>query len=280
MKFTVVSLAAIVAVTAASPADLNVERALQRRADVLEFDCKTFGGICQTQCYGAYCRGNGVKLRMDLPSTQEKRNRRKDAGCIKSGGNRCSTKQNHAAGYQCDEFPYASTKPSGSTERRLNKCVVAADNNKQGGALSKFYREKCAGKACDFEIKMTNGGDLCDPKSKGHQAACTKEKPNIQEPGNLPAATSADTADDGTSDADAKRSVGMMRRYVTNLGREVELDGEGNIGRSIFQVVARNATLFEEHANGHVFDPDEEGDEFDYMHGNLEVREEVVVRAL
>lgn len=72
----------------------------------------------------------------------------------------------------------------------------------------------------------------------------------------------------------------MVRSYVTNLGREVELDGEGNIGRSIFQVVARNATLFEEHANGHVFDPDEERDEFEYMHENLEVREEVVVRAL
>jgi hypothetical protein len=72
----------------------------------------------------------------------------------------------------------------------------------------------------------------------------------------------------------------MVRRYITSSGREVELDGEGNIGRSIFQVVARNETLHEEQLNGHVFDPDEEDDEYAYMHDNLDVREETVVRLL
>jgi len=71
-----------------------------------------------------------------------------------------------------------------------------------------------------------------------------------------------------------------VRRYVTSEGREVELEGEGNIGRSIFQVVPRNETLHEEQLNGHVFDPDEEDDEFAYMEDNLELKEETVVRLL
>jgi hypothetical protein len=68
-----------------------------------------------------------------------------------------------------------------------------------------------------------------------------------------------------------------VRRYLTSSGREIELDGENNIGRSIFQVVTRNETLHEEQLYGHVFDPDEDEDEFAYMHDNLEVREETVV---
>jgi hypothetical protein len=78
---------------------------------------------------GAYCAGNGDKLYHDIASKQEKRDRRKDAGCIVSGGNRCSTKKKHKAGFECDEFPYASSKPKGSTTHRLNKCVPAKENH-------------------------------------------------------------------------------------------------------------------------------------------------------
>lgn len=105
----------------------------------------------------------------------------------------------------------------------------------------------------------------------------------IQQPGKQGSATGSDSSDDGSSDDSAKRSIAtytLMRRYVTSGGREVELDGEGNVGRSIFQVVARNETLHEEQINGHVFDPDEEGDEFAYMEDNLDVVEETIVKLL
>jgi hypothetical protein len=47
MKITLLSLAAIVAVTAATSPEL------QRRADpILEFNCKDFPEVCKTQCYG------------------------------------------------------------------------------------------------------------------------------------------------------------------------------------------------------------------------------------
>lgn len=56
MKFTILSLAAIVAVTAASPAanpEAASSSALDRRAvPILEFKCKDFPNVCKTQCYG------------------------------------------------------------------------------------------------------------------------------------------------------------------------------------------------------------------------------------
>jgi hypothetical protein len=149
---------------------------------------------------------------------------------------------------------------------------------------------------------MTHGGDLCNPDPKKNKAACATEKvrllhfhilvplpvintaqKEIEQPGNQPDATDSDTADDGSSDTDAKRSIAadvVVRRYLTSTGREIELDGENNIGRSIFQVVARNETLHEEQIFGHVSDPNEDDDEFVYMHDNLEVREETIVSVL
>ncbi|KAH8724858.1 hypothetical protein GQ44DRAFT_707936 [Phaeosphaeriaceae sp. PMI808] len=289
MKFTVISLAAFVGTIAASPAanpnpEIASSAALERRATpILEFSCADFPAVCKTQCYGAYCANNGDLLQFDVATTQEKRNRRKQAGCVKSGGNRCSIKKQPVAGLQCDEYPYASSKPK-VTAVRLNKCVLGTENSRQGGKLSAFYASTCKGKACDFQIKMTGGGDICSPTSKGFKAACAAEKPNIEQPAaGQPAATPTDTSDDGSDDNSAKRSIGAypsMRRYVTSSGREVELSGEHNIGRSIYQVVARNETLHEEQINGHVFDPDDEEDEFAYMHDNLEVKRETIVNVL
>jgi hypothetical protein len=54
MQFTIFSLAAIIAATAAStsPAAANSGATLQRRANILEFDCTKFPNVCKTQCYG------------------------------------------------------------------------------------------------------------------------------------------------------------------------------------------------------------------------------------
>jgi hypothetical protein len=53
MKFIIFSLAAILAVTAATPTADSSSPALERRADpILEFDCKDFPNVCKTQCYG------------------------------------------------------------------------------------------------------------------------------------------------------------------------------------------------------------------------------------
>jgi hypothetical protein len=96
-------------------------------------------------------------------------------------------------------------------------------------------------------------------------------------------ASSQDSSDDGSDDDMAKRSIAAftsMRRYVTSGGREVELSGENNIGRSIFQVLPRNATLYDEQINDHIFDDDDEEDEFAYMDDNLEVQEETIVKLL
>jgi hypothetical protein len=89
---------------------------------------------------GAFCRGIGDGLQYDQPDSTTKRDRRKVAGCIASGGNRCSTKQGHDAGFQCDEYPFASSVPTNGASVRLNRCVPADQNRKQGGINSTFYR--------------------------------------------------------------------------------------------------------------------------------------------
>jgi hypothetical protein len=169
----------------------------------------------------------------------------------------------------------------------------------QGGKLTNLTHFICKDKPCDFQIKMIGGGNLCSSDPKVNKAACKDEKvcslylilhkplsivnttqKEIEQLKDQPAATPSDTSDDGSSDSDAKRSMAVeviVRRYLTSTGREIELDGENNIGRSIFKIVARNETLHEEQIYGHVFDPDDEEDEFAYMQDNLEVREETVV---
>ncbi|PVI05775.1 hypothetical protein DM02DRAFT_623838 [Periconia macrospinosa] len=275
-------VAAIAALTTASPAVEPESRlALQRRAvPILEFNCNEFPQVCKTQCYGAYCAGNGDLLRYDKPDKKEKRNRRKQAGCEKSGGNRCSVKKNHIIGFQCDEFPYASSSPKGSVTARLNKCVPKAENNKQGGQLNKFYQQQCGSQPCDFQVKMTNGGALCNPGNKmALDIACRTEKINIEQPGAQGPASDSDSSDDGSDMDLAKRdyfkAASIVKRYLTSAGREVELEGDHNIGRSILQVVARNETLHEEQIN-----EDNEEDDFDYMDDNLDIREEIVVKLI
>jgi hypothetical protein len=46
-----------------------------------------------------------------------------------------------AGAMQCDEFPFARTVEGGNLTRGVQKCIPAADNNWQGGTLSKYFKK-------------------------------------------------------------------------------------------------------------------------------------------
>jgi len=93
------------------------------------FLCNDIPEICTNMCYGAYCLDIGESLTYDKPSASEKRKRRKAAGCIESGGNRCSTRKGHDPGFNCDEYPFASTVSDGGASDRVNRCVPVQQNS-------------------------------------------------------------------------------------------------------------------------------------------------------
>ncbi|KAL9111438.1 MAG: hypothetical protein Q9227_004115 [Pyrenula ochraceoflavens] len=248
---------------------------------------------------GAYCAGIGDGLQYDQPSSSTKRNRRKAAGCIDSGGNRCSTKKGHAAGFQCDEYPFASSVSAGGSSTRLNRCVPAAQNRKQGGIISAFYTSSyCKGNnggKCNFAVEFSNAGniDYCEMQN------CDADDDNeVIGPGGT--ANDGDSAGDGTdNDPDAgqkrrKRRNGLGKRrsgapvYRTSSGLELDLRRGAQIGQRAFVVLPRNATLWDEQAQfgdpnqkGEIHgDEDEEDENYEYMLKNLEVREDTIVEEI
>ncbi|KAI1084530.1 deoxyribonuclease NucA/NucB-domain-containing protein [Whalleya microplaca] len=281
--------------------DANLEPR-QDPDDLMIFVCNDgLDEICTNMCYGALCAGIGEGLQYDQPDSTTKRNRRKAAGCIASGGNRCSTKKGHASGFQCDEYPFASSVPTNGATTRLNRCVPADQNRKQGGIISAFYRSSyCTGNnggKCQFSVEFSNAGDImyCDQD-------CDADDDNeVIGPGGT--ANDGDSAEDGTDDdpdAGQKKKRMTKRRnrlgkrlpgapvYRTSSGLELDLPRGARIGQRAFVVLPRNATLWDEQAQfGNLNqtrelhgDEDEDDEDYEYMLANLELREDTIVEEI
>ncbi|KAH8651592.1 hypothetical protein BGZ60DRAFT_188396 [Tricladium varicosporioides] len=266
-------------------------------ADVLTFDCSVMPEICKSMCYGANCMGVGTSLNYDKLADAKKwsalkSQRRKAAGCLKTGGNRCSSKNNGGiTGVNCDEYPFASTDASGT---RGNRCVPTTQNSKQGGMLNGFYSSKCKNTACKFTVGFTQETaiDVCTKKDK---ASCAAEAPKQEKgPNGSSAATTSDTAGDGTDSISGeeftKRDIAdqVVRRYLTSTGRTISIPGGAEIGETSVWMEPRNATMFEEHAEEMALAQRDLGDDYDIdddvmmgpMVENLEVREDTIVEEI
>ncbi|KAK6209295.1 hypothetical protein LQW54_006399 [Pestalotiopsis sp. IQ-011] len=295
-------LASILGLAAASSAGNVMNRqAGSDPEDLMIFVCNDgLDEICTNMCYGANCAGIGQSMTYDQPDSSTKRNRRKAAGCIASGGNRCSTKKGYTSGYQCDEYPFASSSPSNGASTRLNRCVPAAQNRKQGGIISSFYQSSyCKGNnggKCSYQVEFSNAGDIkyCDSQS------CDDTDNEVVGPGG--AASDGDSAEDGTDDdPDAgqkkkkRRSRNVLGKrspgapvYRTSSGLELDLPRGAQIGQRAFIVLPRNATLWDEQAqfgNPNQMrelhgDEDEDDEDFEYMMANLEMREDTIVEEI
>lgn len=67
------------------------------------------------------------------PSKSTARQRGSEAGCVRSGGNRCSVKKTGIAGQECDEFPFKSVEPVAKFEP-FNRCVPKEQNKRMSTA--------------------------------------------------------------------------------------------------------------------------------------------------
>ncbi|TGO36828.1 hypothetical protein BHYA_0114g00390 [Botrytis hyacinthi] len=264
-------IASILALAAATSAISTINTNLEVRADpddLMIFVCNDgLDEICTNMCYGAFCAGIGESLQYDKPDSSTKRNRRKAAGCIASGGNRCS-------------------------------------NRKQGGIISAFYKSSyCTGDnggKCTFTAKFSNSGDIGYCNSEECDADDDNE---VIGPGGT--ANDGNLAEDGTNnDQDAgqkmkkkiKRRNGLGKRllgapvYRTSSGLELDIPGGAVIGQRAFVVLPRNATMWDEQAQFgnpnqmREFHGDENEDEdeedYGYMLANLDIREDTIVEEI
>ncbi|KAI0506310.1 hypothetical protein F5B22DRAFT_624396 [Xylaria bambusicola] len=190
--------------------------------------------------------------------------------------------------------------PTGGSSTRLNRCVPAAQNRKQGGIISAYYKSSyCMGNnggKCNFNVEFSNAGDIdyCEMEN------CDADDDNeVIGPGGT--ANDGDSAEDGTDDdPDAGQKRKMKRRnglgkrkpgapvYRTSSGLELDLPGGAQIGQRAFVVLPRNVTLWEEQAqfgNPNLplalhGDEDEEDDDYDYMFANLDLREDTIIEEI
>lgn len=81
---------------------------------------------CTKKMSGAYCRGVTTSLTWDKPSPGVQDARSDGAGC--GSNNRCS-KPPYGSKFQCDEYPFKSTKNADNTIA-VNRCVPGAQNSR------------------------------------------------------------------------------------------------------------------------------------------------------
>ncbi|KAH7058647.1 hypothetical protein B0J12DRAFT_696327 [Macrophomina phaseolina] len=276
MKYSLLLVPIVGMAAATTPASSADVKARADPDDLMIFVCDQMPEVCKNMCYGAYCLDIGTSLHYDKASASEKRNRRKAAGCIASGGNRCSTKKGHDSG----------TTANGNVATRVNRCVPAGENRKQGGVINAFYKKTsyCNGGPCSFDVEFSNAGDIdyCEATSSSDSQCQTHDDNEVPGPG-TGSAGDGDEAGDGTDDDGGnpepqKRSV--ARRYRTSSGLEISIKRGAVLGQRAVTVLPRNATLWEEQARSDVFDSEDGDDEYDYMLDNLEVREDTIVEEI
>ncbi|KAL3420326.1 hypothetical protein PVAG01_08825 [Phlyctema vagabunda] len=298
MKFLLLFSSTLVArYVVASPTN-SLDMSLRTRqvpgpSDMMTFLCDEMPDICTNMCYGAICEGIGSTLVYDKADAATKRQRRKSAGCIASGGNRCSVRKGAPAGLQCDEYPFASTA-DGANGDRLNRCVPAQQNRMQGGTINGFYRGSfCGGGPCTFQINYGNAGLIpyCQNQCPSTQDPDTEIPTRAVPPPGPPA--DDDDAEDGTDLEDlppdqeepevSKRMtlVAEVFRYRTKLGLEVVVPGGAVIGQRTWWASPRNATLWDEQTKTPDFEDEGVDDgEFDDLVNNLVMNEDFIVERI
>ncbi|GAB1310886.1 hypothetical protein MFIFM68171_01096 [Madurella fahalii] len=297
MKFVALVTAALATLSLATPkahSSTSLEPRQNNPDDLLIFNCQDIPEVCTNMCYGAYCLDISESLTYDRPSASEKRRRRRAAGCIQSGGNRCSVRKGHEPGFQCDEYPFASTVSNGGSDVRVNRCVPAAQNSRQGATINAFYQAAyCGGGPCDFTVSFGNPGaagvSYCSAWATPED--CDVDDDNeVIGPGGNTDPSDDETADDGTDTTDPgeeepttedkkkkRRSNKIVGRYRTASGFVIEVPGGAYIGQRAFYVEPVNATLWEVQAAERDLNP---WLGLDDMVANLVVKEDTVVEQL
>ncbi|KAH7390283.1 hypothetical protein BKA64DRAFT_580300 [Cadophora sp. MPI-SDFR-AT-0126] len=223
-------------------------------AQTVSFDCEAMPDICTNMCWAVHCTAGKwrAQLTYDAVSKTVNRRRRRAAGCMPSP-NRCSVKSGYQAGFNCDEYPFASVSES-DAGGQSNRCVHTGQNSAQGGTLNAFYRNLAPGTR--FLVAFlnptkggtkycTNGANVCVNDGNQHTKAGVQANP----PGNRW----------------TPRSLASSGAYLykTASGKDLSSPELFEIGHEFVTVVPVNQTSYElllesqdEDASSQLADPD------------------------
>ncbi|KAK0219255.1 deoxyribonuclease NucA/NucB-domain-containing protein [Armillaria fumosa] len=109
----------------------------ERATHTFTLDYKTYPQSCENICFSWFCN-NGP--RSVAPDRVNAAAHRASNSCGKPKNNRCSTAIGHAAGYQCDEWPWASSNAGGANA--ATRCIPSADNTGSGSKWGNFINNK------------------------------------------------------------------------------------------------------------------------------------------
>ncbi|KAI1659582.1 deoxyribonuclease NucA/NucB-domain-containing protein [Daldinia decipiens] len=242
-----------------------VDRAVKK---VLTFDCDKMPEVCHNMCYATNCKHKPKQLTWDDPISSIERKRRQTAGC--GGINRCSQKKLKKSGFNCDEYPFASTR-NADRGGQINRCVPSTENHRQGSALGQFYHSKgkfrstgCKGKTnCSFTVAFRG--------AKAKTIGPCKKKPDCKNDGNQWTKT-------GPIKREEPREPESVAEYKLRRSGDTVLSSENlQPGDLVYHIVERNVTLAEEHHMGHVFNEFAGVEQYDYMSDNMDMEEDEIL---
>ncbi|KAL0960690.1 hypothetical protein HGRIS_005717 [Hohenbuehelia grisea] len=104
---------------------------------IFELDYELFPQSAENICFSWYCNNGPRVVTVDRASANA---HRASNSCGNQGPNRCSTQRGHASGYQCDEWPWASSVEGGANA--ATRCILASDNTGSGSAWGNFINNQ------------------------------------------------------------------------------------------------------------------------------------------
>lgn len=111
------------------------------RCPTIRFPCARMPNVCMN-IRNAFRLGKPRQLQRITNRSQIRRNRRQ-SGCRKLG---------RKAGYNCDEYPFASSRQGGAGA--VVKLVPIRENSIQGGMLAAFYARNNIGNGGCFRVRV------------------------------------------------------------------------------------------------------------------------------
>ncbi|KAK0219254.1 deoxyribonuclease NucA/NucB-domain-containing protein, partial [Armillaria fumosa] len=109
---------------------------------------------CENICFSWYCNNGPRSVSPDRVNAAA---HRASNSCGKSTPNRCSVNKGHIPGYQCDEWPWASSNAGGANA--ATRCIPSADNTGSGSKWGNFINGRGSGSS-----GYINNGVLVDIK--------------------------------------------------------------------------------------------------------------------
>ncbi|KAK6953488.1 hypothetical protein Daesc_005793 [Daldinia eschscholtzii] len=258
--------------SSADGADLVTRAAVKKR--VLTFDCDRMPEVCHNMCFATNCKHKPKQLTWDKPRSSVEGKRRRTAGC--GSNNRCSQKKLGKKGFNCDEYPFASSKQA-DRGGQINRCVPERENSRQGSALNQFYHSRGKYRATGCKSKKNCSFTVAFKGSKTKTIGPCKKTPNCKNDGNQWTKTGPVRRDEIE---EPQQPATVVEYKLRRSGDTILASDDLQPGDLVYHIVERNATLAEEQHSGHVFNEFAGVEQYDYMNDNMDMEEDEILERI